>query len=120
MKIEELQFFGPRQKISVSANRLPHWQQEGGIYFVTFRLGDAIPQERLVRWRCEKEFWLRPIQDHGRKRKHANTSSGLSLSSTAGSMSEAVRAFYETPAAQRWWRAHYDTLTEYATNTFPG
>jgi putative transposase len=58
MRLEEVQFFNPRQEISFSANRLPHWQQAGGIYFVTFRLADAVPQELLARWGSERDAWL--------------------------------------------------------------
>lgn len=59
MKLEELQFFNPRHEIAFSANRLPHWQQQGGTYFVTFRLGDALPQDLLRRWTSERAAWLR-------------------------------------------------------------
>src|SRR5579862_3386920 len=27
--------------------KLPHWRQDGDLYFVTFRLSDSIPQDRL-------------------------------------------------------------------------
>lgn len=37
--------------------QLPHWHQDGVIYFVTFRLADSLPQEKLVRYREEKELW---------------------------------------------------------------
>src|SRR5207244_227864 len=36
----ELRFFNPYAAIRLTENRLPHWQQEGAVYFVTFRLGD--------------------------------------------------------------------------------
>jgi type I restriction enzyme R subunit len=39
-------------------NHLPHWRQEGVTYFVTFRLGDAIPQAKLERWKQEREWWM--------------------------------------------------------------
>jgi len=37
---------------------LPHWRQEGATYFVTFRLGDSLPQaklQELAAWRAEWE-----------------------------------------------------------------
>lgn len=39
-------------------NRLPHWQQADGIYFVTFRLADALPAERLRQWQSERNSWM--------------------------------------------------------------
>jgi REP element-mobilizing transposase RayT len=59
MNLEGFNFLNPREEISFSANRLPHWQQRGGIYFVTFRLGDAIPQAQLERWSSERDAWFR-------------------------------------------------------------
>ena len=37
---------------------LPHWRQEGTTYFVTFRLADSLPQERLLQWRVERDEWM--------------------------------------------------------------
>lgn len=39
--------------------RLPHWEQDGCTYFVTFRLADSVPQEKLKLWQEQKEIWLR-------------------------------------------------------------
>ena len=45
--------------IRFTANRLPHWQQEGAVYFVTFRLADAVPHRLRTQWESEREAWLR-------------------------------------------------------------
>jgi len=37
---------------------LPHWNQAGAIYFVTFRLTDSLPQEKLKIYSQERELWL--------------------------------------------------------------
>jgi putative transposase len=58
MRLEEMQFFDPRGDIEFSANRLPHWQQLGGVYFVSFRLGDAIPRMVMDQWLGERAAWL--------------------------------------------------------------
>jgi len=55
----ELQFFNPYADIRFTANRLPHWQQEGAVYFVTFRLADAVPHRLRTEWESEREAWLR-------------------------------------------------------------
>ncbi len=55
----ELRFFNPYADIRFTANRLPHWQQEGAVYFVTFRLADAVPHNLRTRWESERDAWLR-------------------------------------------------------------
>ena len=37
---------------------LPHWEQQGRTYFITYRLADSLPQENLARFRREREQWL--------------------------------------------------------------
>lgn len=54
----EPQFFNPFAEIEVTANNLPHWQQAGATYFITFRLADSIPLHRLEEWRLERKAWL--------------------------------------------------------------
>ena len=51
-------FFDPRGHTGNVAGRLPHWRQDGVTYFVTFRLGDSIPQAQLKSWMREREEWL--------------------------------------------------------------
>jgi putative transposase len=57
--VAELRFFNPYAGIRFTANRLPHWQQEGAVYFVTFRLADAVPHNLRTQWESEREAWLR-------------------------------------------------------------
>jgi REP-associated tyrosine transposase len=45
--------------IRFTANRLSHWQQEGAVYFITFRLADAVPHRLRTEWESERESWLR-------------------------------------------------------------
>jgi putative transposase len=54
-----LRFFNPYAEIRHTENRLPHWQQTGAVYFVTFRLADSIPSNLLGQWQDEREGWLR-------------------------------------------------------------
>lgn len=37
---------------------LPHWRQDGALYFVTFRLADSIPATVVERWLEERSVWL--------------------------------------------------------------
>jgi len=57
--VGDLRFFNPYADIRFTANRLPHWQQERVVYFVTFRLADAIPHKVRTQWESEREAWLR-------------------------------------------------------------
>ena len=59
MDLADLKFFNPWGDIVTSENRLPHWQQEGATYFVTFHLADSIPAHLRARWEEEREAWLR-------------------------------------------------------------
>jgi len=50
--------FDPDAPVARYGRRLPHWRQEGCTYFITFRLADSIPQEKLRQWQSELEQWL--------------------------------------------------------------
>jgi hypothetical protein len=58
VNIARLRFFNPFAETAISANRLPHWQQDGAVYFLTFRLADAVPKHLLDHWSSEREAWL--------------------------------------------------------------
>ena len=45
--------------INKTNRNLPHWTREGSIYWITFRLADSLPQEKLNAWRAERELWLK-------------------------------------------------------------
>lgn len=51
-------FFDPCHPYSVSYRTLPHWEQVGATYFITFRLVDSIPDEALRRIRRGCDEWL--------------------------------------------------------------
>ena len=53
-----LQFFNPYAEISRSLNRLPHWQQTGATYFLTFRLADAVPDSLRLPWEQHRTSWM--------------------------------------------------------------
>lgn len=55
----DLRFFNRYADIRLTTNRLPHWQQESVVYFVTFRLADAIPYKLPTQWESDREAWLR-------------------------------------------------------------
>lgn len=51
-------FVNPYAQIDVTNNRLPHWQQGSSWVFVTWRLHDSIPKQKLVQWMATRERWL--------------------------------------------------------------
>ena len=59
MPVLPFQAFDPSSSIAIHNRNLPHWQQEGRTYFVTFRLADSLPQQKLQQWEAEREVWLR-------------------------------------------------------------
>lgn len=54
---DEIQFYDPQGRKRVYWRHLPHWDQVGRIYFVTFRLADSIPAARAVELRRERQVW---------------------------------------------------------------
>jgi len=51
-------FLDPSGEIHKHGSRLPHWQQEGIMQFVTFRLGDSLPESKLAEWRENRGIFL--------------------------------------------------------------
>src|SRR6184192_2257569 len=47
----------PRAPVIQIRRCLPHWEQQGATYFITFRLADAVPQKLLRQWKEEWETW---------------------------------------------------------------
>jgi putative transposase len=51
-------FFDSRREVTHHLNRLPHWQQECRLQFVTWHLADALPAEVRRGFVHEQESWL--------------------------------------------------------------
>ncbi len=45
---------------------LPHWTRDGGIYSVTFRLADSLPQPILESWKTERDSIIRVAEKQNR------------------------------------------------------
>jgi hypothetical protein len=56
---DDLRFLDRFTEVEHTKNRLPHWQQPGAAFFVTFHLGDSLPEEKLGQWRAEREAWMK-------------------------------------------------------------
>ena len=53
-----INYFDAEAPIANMGGNLPHWRQDGVTYFVTFRLGDSMPQEKMTQWCQERAEWL--------------------------------------------------------------
>ncbi len=51
--------FDEQGDVTQRRRNLPHREQSKATYFVTFRLGDSVPQELLDDWRSEFEQWVK-------------------------------------------------------------
>jgi hypothetical protein len=54
-------FQGLREDLPLTryARHLPHWRQPGATYFVTFRLADSLPKEKLHELDLLRSEWLK-------------------------------------------------------------
>jgi len=52
------EFLHPDHDIDKHGSKLPHWQQDEVMQFVTFRLSDSFPQTKLRTWKEERSIWL--------------------------------------------------------------
>ena len=53
-----LQFMERDKYIAIKGSTLPHWHQDNKVQFVTFRLADSLPQQKLAELSAYKEEWL--------------------------------------------------------------
>ena len=51
--------FDPDEEVAVTRRNLPHWQQAGKTYFITFRTADSLPRPVLDAWYEERSAWLK-------------------------------------------------------------
>ena len=58
LSAEDPRYFSPFLPLDIEQRHLPHWTQEGATYFVTFRLADSLPKEKLTQWHSEREEWM--------------------------------------------------------------
>jgi REP element-mobilizing transposase RayT len=43
--------------LKITERNLPHWTTDGAIYWVTFRMADSLPQEKLKFWKTARDAW---------------------------------------------------------------
>jgi hypothetical protein len=52
------EYLNPSEEIRKHGSKLPHWQQSESMQFLTFRLGDAMPPNKIRQWKEERAIWL--------------------------------------------------------------
>ncbi len=65
-------YFSALAPVAFQSGNLPHWRQEGVTYFVTFRLADSLPAEKLAQWREERQTWLQKQEVAAASRRSDN------------------------------------------------
>ncbi|MBK8751246.1 MAG: Eco57I restriction-modification methylase domain-containing protein [Candidatus Competibacteraceae bacterium] len=50
--------FDPFRDMRIHQKNLPHWEQKNATYFVTFRLADSLPQNKLDQLKAHRDEWL--------------------------------------------------------------
>jgi hypothetical protein len=99
----DLRFFNPYAEIRHTENRLPHWQQEGAVYFVTFRLADSIPSKSSTSGRTSARHGYVFIPNLGTRKSSANITDAFPARSNSGSMPAMALVFCADRVARRSW-----------------
>ena len=90
-------YFNDREETVRTENQVPHLEQEGASYFITFRLADSLPQSLLRRVKRDRENWLRvhpkPWNDSVGEEYYRRFSMGIEQSLDAGIGACALRSF---------------------------
>jgi type I restriction enzyme R subunit len=84
--------FDERRAMRIYERNLPHWRQDGCIYFVTFRLADSVPSSARRQWEEEKTLWLQRL--------------GITYDGERGRWREAVRGL--PPGEQSRFEQHFN------------
>jgi REP element-mobilizing transposase RayT len=56
---DNIRFFSPEAEIVAGRNRLPHWDQQGRTYSLTFRLADSVPAHLMHEHRLAEADWCK-------------------------------------------------------------
>jgi REP element-mobilizing transposase RayT len=51
-------FFDEDGETARTRRNLPHWSQQGKLYFITWRLADSLPKEALAQIESDRRIWL--------------------------------------------------------------
>jgi REP element-mobilizing transposase RayT len=89
----QFQFFDREAEVEISERCLPHWEQAGATYFITFRTADSLPDAVIRAWRAERDNWLR---------RHHICPLARNLSELVDSLAAVERQEYHDHFSGRW------------------
>ena len=55
----DLQCLNPEAPIAITRRNLPHWEQAGCTYFITYRMADSLPAEKLRQLERERDLFCK-------------------------------------------------------------
>ena len=93
------QFFNPAAPVEITHQNLPHWEQVGATYFITFRTKDSIPKDVMDRWMTGRREWLE---------RHGINPGDLDLSWQIECLPDLLRKEYHQQFTSKW----HDNLDE--------
>jgi hypothetical protein len=108
--MDELRFFNPYADIRFTANRLPHWQQEGAFILLRFGLPMPFLIGCVLNGNPSVKLGCAFIRNRGAPKSSANIMSRSRERWSAGSMPVMVPASCGAPIAQPSWRKRYAIL----------
>jgi hypothetical protein len=99
--------------------RLPHWEIDAGLHFVTFRLADSLPNTVLEQFRTERESIMAPAAHLGRELS-ANEKQRIAKLFSTTSMRVLAPVCWLDPTSQVWWLTRFVTSMVAATDCWHG
>jgi putative transposase len=51
-------FLDPGAPLDITRRNLPHWEQPGVCYFLTFHTADSLPSHVMQTWKAQRKAWL--------------------------------------------------------------
>jgi len=79
MMVDGFEPYDPHAPVHVRRRRLPHWQQDGATYFVTFRLADALPADALTNLDEQRRLGVAPAEAWAWLDRYLDAGSGCGL-----------------------------------------
>jgi hypothetical protein len=112
---KDFAYFNPLAEVEMLEANLPHWHQVGALYFVTFRLSDSIPQEKLHWWKNGFELWLARNPKPWDLNQIDEYQTHFARKIECGWTKATAVAYYESVPTRKLSKTVYSSLTKTAT-----
>ena len=87
-------YFDPEAATTTSMAHLPHWEQAGGCYFITFRTADSLPLGACKALAADQAAWLRGHGIHMTARDWQTAARRLSTADRAAMRKQTSKAWH--------------------------